>query len=142
MKIIINEKQFKMIIESDENIRNIITKTNDYNIYENAFNDAYSNIDEDYSISFDYGDIEKTFSDLGKTETVDVDYLVSPQTMVNSKTVNEYINAKNFNGSYGVKFQGNDEEVMVVDGNHKINAAIKSGESAVKMKVITIPFNS
>lgn len=118
-------------------ISNIITRTNDDGIYVDAFDNAYSGIDEDYSISMDYGDMEKTFSDLGQTETVDVDNIVSPQATLDSKTVSKYMKTKNFDGAYGVKFQGSDE-VMVVDGNHRIGAAMKSGKSTVKMKVITI----
>jgi hypothetical protein len=118
-------------------ISNVISRTNDDGIYVDAFDNAYSDIDEDYSISMDYGDMEKTFADLGKTETVNVDNIVSPQATLDSKTVNKYMKAKKFDGAYGVKFQGSDE-VMVVDGNHRIGAAIKSGKSTVNMKVITI----
>lgn len=118
-------------------ISNVISRTNDDSVYVDAFDNAYSDVDEDYSISMDYGDMEKTFSDLGKTETVNVDNIVSPQTTLDSKTVSKYMKAKKFDGAYGVKFQGSDE-VMVVDGNHRIGAAIKSGKSTVNMKVITI----
>ena len=118
-------------------INNFISRTNDDSIYVDAFDNQYSDVDEDYSISMDYGDMEKTFADLGKTETVNVDNIVSPQTTLDSKTVSKYMKAKKFDGAYGVKFQGS-EEVMVVDGNHRIGAAMKSGKSSVKMKVITI----
>lgn len=118
-------------------ISNVISRTNDDGVYIDAFDDAYSDVDEDYSISMDYGDMEKTFSELGQTETVDVDNIVSPQATLDSKTVSKYMKTKKFDGAYGVKFQGSDE-VMVVDGNHRIGAAMKSGKSTVKMKVITI----
>lgn len=118
-------------------ISNIISRTNDDGVYIDAFDNAYSDVDEDYSISMDYGDMEKTFSELGQTETVNVDNIVSPQATLDSKTVSKYMKTKKFDGAYGVKFQGSDE-VMVVDGNHRIGAAMKSGKSTVKMKVITI----
>lgn len=118
-------------------ISNVISRTNDDGVYIDAFDNAYSDVDEDYSISMDYGDIEKTFSELGQTETVNVDNIVSPQATLDSKTVSKYMKTKKFDGAYGVKFQGSDE-VMVVDGNHRIGAAMKSGKSTVKMKVITI----
>lgn len=118
-------------------IRNNITPTNDEGVYIDAFDNEYLDIDEDYSISIEYGDMEKTFSDLGRIETVDVNNIVSPQATLELNTVNKYIKTKNFDGAYGVKFQGSDE-VMVVDGNHRISAAIKSGKNTVKMNVITI----
>ena len=118
-------------------ISNVISRTNDDGVYIDAFDNAYSDVDEDYSISMDYGDMEKTFSELGQTETVNVDNIVSPQATLDSKTVSKYMKTKKFDGAYGVKFQGSDE-VMVVDGNHRIGAAIKSGKSTVNMKVITI----
>lgn len=118
-------------------ISNVISRTNDDGVYIDAFDNAYSDVDEDYSISMDYGDMEKTFSELGQTETVNVDNIVSPQATLDSKTVSKYMKTKKFDGAYGVKFQGSDE-VMVVDGNHRIGAAMKSGKSTVKMKVITI----
>lgn len=118
-------------------ISNVISRTNDDGVYIDAFDNAYSDVDEDYSISMDYGDMEKTFAELGQTETVSVDNIVSPQATLDSKTVSKYMKTKKFDGAYGVKFQGSDE-VMVVDGNHRIGAAIKSGKSTVNMKVITI----
>ena len=109
-------------------ISNVISRTNDDGVYIDAFDNAYSDVDEDYSISMDYGDMEKTFSELGQTETVNVDNIVSPQATLDSKTVSKYMKTKKFDGAYGVKFQGSDE-VMVVDGNHRIGAAMKSGKS-------------
>jgi hypothetical protein len=118
-------------------MRNFITRTNDAGIYEDAFDSAFSDLDEDYSISVDWGDMDKTFSDLGRSETVSVDDIVSPQETLNSKTVSKYMKTKKFDGAYGVRFEG-DSQVMVTDGNHRIAAAMKSGKSSVNMKIITI----
>ena len=120
-----------------ENISNFISQTYDEETYTNAFDDQFQNIDEDYSVSFEYGNIERTFSELGKTESVSVDNIVSSQDYLDSAKLAEYVKSKKYDGAWGVRFAGSDE-VLIRDGNHRIAAAMKNGVSTVNMKIITI----
>ena len=114
-------------------MKNLITKINDASVYFDAFEEKY----EDYSISFDWGDIDETFAELAGNEQVNVADCVSEQEEIENARFQELIGSGNYNGAYGVRFAGN-SEVLVCDGNHRICAAINDGVQTITMRIINI----
>lgn len=70
-------------------------------------------------------------------EYVPIDLLVSPQEEVDKDRVDEIADSGYFDGAMGLRFKGNDE-VCIVEGNHRVNAAIQSGKQQVLISIVSL----
>ena len=120
-------------------MKNLITHISEgeQDIFENAFYEKYGELDDDYSILVGYGDIDKTFKELGNEEYVNVNDIVSAQTEIDDDKLYEYVGSEVYDGGYGLRFNG-DSEVMLLDGNHRVCAAICNDVDDVKMIIIEL----
>lgn len=73
----------------------------------------------------------------GYTVNADVDKLISVQNYLNKEQVAKYMSKENYDGIVGFGISGTNK-VILVDGNHRAEAAKINGKNTVPVKILMV----